>query len=130
MVTLAAASAQGTVATSKPWAAAPIDHAYLSRYTFGNRALELEVLRLFADQAPDYLADLRAATTEKAWRDAAHTLKGSARAVGALRVAERAEKAEALKAEPDLSAKARAIVLLEEALDEARRHILALQAEA
>lgn len=130
MVTLAAASAPGLLATPKPRAAGPIDHAYLSRYTFGNRALELEVLQLFADQAPDYLADLKAATTEKAWRDAAHTLKGSARAVGALVVAERAEKAEALKADPNVATRARAIGLLEEALDEARRYIGRLQIEA
>jgi HPt (histidine-containing phosphotransfer) domain-containing protein len=108
----------------------PVDHAHLARYTFGNRALEVEVLQLFAAQAPDYLADLRAAQTEKAWRDAAHTLKGSARAVGALKVADCAERVEALRASTDAQAKSKAVAALSEALDEAREHIAALRLEA
>ncbi len=107
---------------------APIDHAHLARYTFGNRALEIEVLHLFADQAPDYLEGLRTAQSEKAWRDAAHTLKGSARAVGAFRVADRAERAEALRASPDQGARRDAVDAIAEALAEARRHIEALAA--
>jgi HPt (histidine-containing phosphotransfer) domain-containing protein len=105
----------------------PIDHAHLARYTLGNRALEIEVLQLFAGQAPDYLEDLRSAATEKAWRDAAHTLKGSARAVGAMRVAECAERAEALCVSADALLRARAIEALSEALAESRRHIAGLQ---
>jgi len=73
----------------------PIDHAHLGRYTMGNRALEVEVLELFAGQAPLTLADLRRADTAKAWHIAAHTLKGSARAVGAFEVADLAALAEA-----------------------------------
>ena len=61
----------------------PIDHPHLARYTLGNRALEQEVLQLFADQAPQTLASLAAANSAKAWHAAAHTLKGSAMAVGA-----------------------------------------------
>lgn len=74
--------------------AAPIDHRHLGRYTLGNRALEIEVLQLFAGQAPLTLADIVAAATDKAWHIAAHTLKGSARAVGAWEVARIAEAAE------------------------------------
>lgn len=79
-----------------PQAAArpPIDHGHLGRYTMGNRALELEVLDLFAGQAPSTLAELVAAETPKAWYVAAHTLKGSARAVGAFELATAAEEAE------------------------------------
>lgn len=73
---------------------APIDHAHLARYTMGNRALELEVLDLFAGQAPETLAELSSAQTAKAWYVAAHTLKGSARAVGAFALAAAAETAE------------------------------------
>lgn len=109
-------------------AEAPIDHAHLARYTFGNRALEIEVLHLFADQAPDYLEGLRTAQSEKAWRDAAHTLKGSARAVGAFRVADRAEAAEALRGSSDQTARCQAIDAIADALAEARRHIQALEA--
>lgn len=73
-----------------------INRAYLARFTFGNAELEREVLELFAGQAPLYLDRLAAADTPVAWRDAAHTLKGSAAAVGALRVAQLAELAERL----------------------------------
>jgi len=103
--------------------AAPIDHAHLARYTFANRALELEVLGLFAGQAPTYPEALSTAETDKAWRDAAHTIKGSARAVGAFRVAERAERAEALHASPDRAARAGAVARLREALEEACAYI-------
>ena len=41
-----------------------IDHAHLARYTFGNKALELEVLQLFVAQAPEYVEQLRSAATE------------------------------------------------------------------
>lgn len=119
---MSAAAPVISVAAAKS-AACPIDHAHLSRYTFGNKSLEIEVLQLFADQAPDYLEALRTAETEKAWRDAAHTIKGSARAVGAMRVAERAERAERLKASPDEAARAAAVAALEAALCEARDHI-------
>lgn len=73
-----------------------LDRAYLARFTFGNPALEREVLRLFADQAPRYIEDLAAAADAKAWREAAHTLKGSAAAVGAKDVAHLAALAERL----------------------------------
>jgi len=128
MATCGDAAECQAVTTSGQGARAPIDHAHLARYTFGNRELEIEVLGLFAGQAPDYLLQLKHATTEKAWRDAAHTLKGSARAVGALKVAERAEQAEALRSSTDAQARARAVAALEAALEEARRHIELLSA--
>lgn len=111
-------------------AAAPIDHAHLARYTFGNRALEIEVLELFSDQAPEYLGNLKAARTEKAWRDAAHTLKGSARAVGAFRVAEHAARAEALRPAADAPACLRVIESIEAALFEARVYVAGLTLSA
>lgn len=101
----------------------PIDRVHLARYTFGSLPLELEVLGLFADQAPKTLGELAGAPTDKAWRDAAHTLKGSARAVGAWRIAEVAERAEALETIVDHRARARAVATLAEALDEAIRYI-------
>ena len=77
----------------------PIDRAYLARFTLGNAALEREVLQLFADQVPLYLQALRDARTRKAWREAAHTIKGSASAVGARRLARFAELAERVDVE-------------------------------
>lgn len=106
-----------------------IDRAYLARYTLGNLALEIEVLNLFAGQAPITLAELANAASEKAWRDAAHTLKGSARAVGAWKVAEGAEWAEAL-APGQTEKRRRALASLAQALDEAIGYIAELEPEA
>ncbi len=75
----------------------PIDWAHLSRYTMNDRALAHEVLGLFAMEAPRYLAELQSAASHKAWIVAAHTLKGSARAVGAWAIAECALAAEAVE---------------------------------
>jgi HPt (histidine-containing phosphotransfer) domain-containing protein len=75
----------------------PIDWVHLSRFTLNDEALEHEVLALFAMDAPRYLAKLIAARGRKDWIEAAHTLKGSARAVGAWNVAECAEAAESLR---------------------------------
>jgi HPt (histidine-containing phosphotransfer) domain-containing protein len=112
----------------QPAIARPIDLAHLSRYTLGNSALQCEVLQLFAEQAPITLAQLSTAETQKAWRDAAHTLKGSARAVGAWSVAHCAERAEAI----DIAAQEKAPVIrdIEAALDEARRYIEGLAKQA
>ncbi|MEO8650902.1 MAG: Hpt domain-containing protein [Hyphomicrobiaceae bacterium] len=75
----------------------PIDWTHLSRFTLNDKALEHEVLGLFAMDAPRYLATMVGARGRKDWIEAAHTLKGSARAVGAWNVAEYAEVAEAMQ---------------------------------
>jgi HPt (histidine-containing phosphotransfer) domain-containing protein len=78
-----------------------VDRAYLARFTLGNAALEREVLELFAAQAPVYLQRLREASCIKAWREATHTIKGSASAIGAWRLARLAEMAEKVDVEAD-----------------------------
>jgi HPt (histidine-containing phosphotransfer) domain-containing protein len=102
-------------------AARPVDLAHLSRYTLGERALEREVLELFCAQSAIYLERLRGARSGKEWQEAAHSLKGSARAIGAWRAAAAAESAEALPA----GDRARAAVLhdVEASLDEAKVYI-------
>jgi HPt (histidine-containing phosphotransfer) domain-containing protein len=79
----------------------PIDRSYLARFTLGNRALEREVLELFAGQMPRYVEQLHAAVSAKEWVLAAHTIKGSALAVGARRLASLAQMAERLDVEAD-----------------------------
>jgi HPt (histidine-containing phosphotransfer) domain-containing protein len=71
----------------------PIDLVHLSRQTFGERDLESELLRLFDRQSRQIVARLTdGPVAEARWRaDLAHTLKGSARAVGAFGVAAAAE---------------------------------------
>jgi HPt (histidine-containing phosphotransfer) domain-containing protein len=72
----------------------PVDLVHLSRYTLGERDLEREVLELFCTQSFVYLERLKQSSSDKDWKDLTHSLKGSARAVGAWRVAEAAERAE------------------------------------
>ena len=71
----------------------PIDLVHLSRQSLGDRALEKELLQLFDRQAEQIVARLGSeiGLGDRKWRrDLSHTLCGSARAVGALRVAQTA----------------------------------------
>jgi HPt (histidine-containing phosphotransfer) domain-containing protein len=79
---------------AKPSFERPIDLVHLARQTLGDRGLEREVLDLFVVQCRSVIARLEAITEEPARRDLAHTIKGSARSVGAWRVAEAAEACE------------------------------------
>jgi HPt (histidine-containing phosphotransfer) domain-containing protein len=110
----------------------PIDRKYLSRFTMGNPALEREVLELFAAQTLLYLDQLRSAQTRKAWSEAAHTIKGSAAAVGAARLAGLAETAEKLDIAAECARSAarreRELAALAVAIDEARGYIARLYA--
>ncbi|MDH4981439.1 Hpt domain-containing protein [Hyphomicrobium sp. D-2] len=74
----------------------PVDLGHLRRFTHGDAALEAEILALFSDQLPVTIRALKDATSIKDWNIAAHTLKGSARAVGAWSLANAAEEAENL----------------------------------
>lgn len=77
-----------------------IDRAHLDRQTFGDAALQVEVLGLFRDELPNALQRLRSAATAKEWHFAAHSLKGSARAVGANPLAALALAAEQAAGKP------------------------------
>lgn len=74
----------------------PIDLVHLARQTLGDRDLEREILELFIAQTRVLLARLDSAGEAQTKADLAHTLKGSARAVGAWQVAAEAEKCEAV----------------------------------
>jgi HPt (histidine-containing phosphotransfer) domain-containing protein len=69
-----------------------LDLDHLARMTLGERELEREVLTLFAQQSTDLLARLEKLPREGA--SLAHTLKGSARGIGAFAVAEAADNLE------------------------------------
>ncbi|WP_024517888.1 Hpt domain-containing protein [Bradyrhizobium sp. Tv2a-2] len=71
---------------------APIDVEHLARMTLGDGALRREVLAMFLRQTGDLLGRLAAHPREGA--ALAHTLKGSARAVGAFGIAACAESLE------------------------------------
>src|SRR5437588_8394462 len=68
----------------------PIDLVHLARTTLGDRALEREVLQLFDRQSSMLIARMRTAAPA-AVATLAHTLKGSARGIGAWRVARAAD---------------------------------------
>jgi len=70
-----------------------IDLAHLARMTLGDKHLEAEVLALLDRQAGLLLARMRQVPPTAAGAFA-HTLKGSARGVGAWRVAAAAEEVE------------------------------------
>ena len=92
---------------------APVDVEHLRRYTFGDQALEKEILSLFVTQLPETIAALRAATSQKDWKVASHTLKGSCRAVGAFQLGDIAQDAERLDFSADSGACAEAIARIE-----------------
>ena len=71
----------------------PIDLVHLARTTLGDRSLEREVLQLFDRQAALLIARMRSATPDGVVI-IAHTMKGSARGIGAWRVARAAEAVE------------------------------------
>jgi HPt (histidine-containing phosphotransfer) domain-containing protein len=71
----------------------PIDIEHLRRATLGDANLEREVLGMFAKQAAHLVGALAALPPEAS--ALAHTLKGSARAIGAFQVADHADGLEA-----------------------------------
>jgi HPt (histidine-containing phosphotransfer) domain-containing protein len=66
----------------------PIDLHHLQRITLGDAVLEREVLAKFISQTDRLMSKLKTLPAEAG--ALAHTLKGSARAIGAIRVAESA----------------------------------------
>jgi len=63
----------------------------------GDKDLELEVLKMFLAQIPNYVDMIKSAKTDEAIYVAAHTLKGAASNVGAFPLAEIAKEAEEAK---------------------------------
>ena len=94
----------------------PIDLEHLQRMTLGDTGLEQEVLTMFSAQSAKLVQTLMVQPSDAGVL--AHTLKGSARAIGAFAVADAAERLEAaVAAGSDPSA---ALASLAEAVAEAR----------
>jgi HPt (histidine-containing phosphotransfer) domain-containing protein len=64
-----------------------IDFSHLEHYVGGDQAIVREVLSLFSDQARTVLPQLDPQGSADAWRNTAHSLKGSALGIGALALA-------------------------------------------
>ncbi|MDZ5696980.1 Hpt domain-containing protein [Chelativorans sp. M5D2P16] len=80
----------------------PIDLTHLSRQTLGDTVLEQEVLGLFVEQAVTVRDALSNSDTQSR-RQLAHSLVGSARAVGAFALANCAAAVEKAPFSPSLS---------------------------
>lgn len=120
-----------TLSSIAGWEQKPtvIDDDHLRRMTLGDRSLEREVLEIFARQAALMLRRIAGAKPALA-AAAAHTLKGSARGIGAWRVARAADRLEqAAAGEGSEEALSAAIAELESASLEARAAIVARLAD-
>jgi HPt (histidine-containing phosphotransfer) domain-containing protein len=106
----------------RPATEPPIDLAHLARMTFGEKGLESEVLRLFDRQAAMLLARMNDAPQAEL-AAFAHTLKGSARSIGARRVATAAEGIEVAASAHNQSHLAEALQELAAAVIDARAAI-------
>lgn len=71
-----------------------VDFKHLEGFAAGDQQVIDEVLALFREQAAMWLRLLDPKAENQAWRDAAHTLKGSALGVGAHDLAEACAAAE------------------------------------
>jgi HPt (histidine-containing phosphotransfer) domain-containing protein len=100
----------------------PIDIAHLKRMTLGNADLEREVLAMFSAQAVGLAATLARLPSDAG--ALVHTLKGSARAIGAFAVADAASHLEVLLRKGEDPAQA--LLQLNEAVTEARTAIEAI----
>jgi len=78
------------------------DQDHLRQYTGDDLALQREVVELFLGHFAPVRTQLDAARSAQDWKFAAHSLKGSARSVGAPRVAAIAEKLDAMDFEESM----------------------------
>lgn len=76
-----------------------IDHDHLARYTAGDVGLTREIFGMFTHQMEMWGRGLSADADDEVWASVTHSIKGSAKAVGAVRLAELCERAEALTGE-------------------------------
>ena len=73
-----------------------IDFDHLNQYVDGDIALTKEVFGLFKNQVDMWSKALSADSDDSVWSGLTHSLKGTARAIGAIRLADVCEKAEDL----------------------------------
>ena len=97
---------------------AVVDYAHLKIQAVEDLGVMREVLELFLVHTEQVLEQLSVASDEKTWNQLTHTLKGSARGVGAFAFADAAAAAE--RATLDKSA----IAALKTAFDAARDYIV------
>lgn len=97
-----------------------LDRDHLMAMTSGDISLAREVLSLFRGQADTWGRLLSAREAPSAWADAAHSIKGAALGVGALKLARACEVAEQLGRHGDPSPAEAAV-----AVDDVREALMA-----
>ncbi len=78
---------------------AEIDFDHLNQYVDGDIALTAEVFGLFQHQVEMWGRMLTVDADDEIWESVTHSLKGTAKAVGAVKLAELCERAEVLVGE-------------------------------
>lgn len=76
-----------------------IDFDHLNQYVGGDVGLTAEVFGLFKNQVDMLGSSLVAASDDETWAAVTHSLKGTAKAIGATKLADLCERAEALTGE-------------------------------
>ena len=71
-----------------------IDLDHLNRYVGGDKALTAEIFSLFQHQVEMWGRALVPETDDDTWMSVTHSLKGTAKAIGAVNLAQLCEKAE------------------------------------
>ncbi len=104
---------------------AVLDKAHLSAQTLGDEALARSVLEMFLDQSAEVLRTVRDTRDAVARSQAAHLLKGSSRAIGAMRVAVAAQQVEDLSPAAPEGEVLAAVAALHASVAEARAAIAA-----
>ncbi|MCI4645272.1 MAG: Hpt domain-containing protein [Hyphomonadaceae bacterium] len=88
-----------------------LDLDHLSRMTGGDEELAAEVIGIFQEQAALWGRLLSAQEPAEIWADAAHTIKGAALGIGAIRLARYCERAENLGRSKEVSPAQSAVAL-------------------
>jgi HPt (histidine-containing phosphotransfer) domain-containing protein len=92
------------------------DQKHLRQYTGEDLALQRELVNLFLGHFAPVRTQFDAACSAQDWKFAAHSLKGSARSIGALRVAAVAEKLDTMDFEEPRNRKTRLLDDLDTAM--------------
>jgi HPt (histidine-containing phosphotransfer) domain-containing protein len=100
------------------------DTDHLETYTLGDHSIENEVLHMFLDQTALYMERLQCPRDAKDWYETAHSLKGSAKGVGAFKVGKRAEQLEKIKEPLKESVRMAILTLLQSDLDKTKIEIM------
>lgn len=92
------------------------DREHLRQYTSGDEALERELVGLFLAQFAPMRAQLAETASGEEWKFAAHSLKGSARSIGAPQIAALAEKLETFGRGEAVKGRKKVLAELDEAM--------------